>query len=555
MKKLNIFTLSLLMLSLAVGCEQSSGNENLDLNLALGKLTDGVCTPKEVPLPSNMETIDIDPSCDLSPYSEIASQVGIDTDAVDLSKMQAQVLHSEDCLQVTTPDSLQFVVGAALETDEEGERFAKDFRLPLPANKAQTEAKEEDESENNNAAMSASANVFEVNDTNKEPVKEETDTNDTDAQLAVSLEPGMTLLVGKVITFRGEKVLKLVNIATIQQEDSGLTYIETLTKKAQNYVSNHLQIDGPGVYGIYAMRQEMALVSGVMKIKNLPANQIMVEASTSPFVSFSNMQGKYSLAMTLGESAILAYDLATAAHAEKLLTVVRPDAINPKTNQSPENGLNESAIPELSQLNYHGADLSLTHSKALLMLNRSPNLDFETGSIENWLPQGDITVTDREIKKLFPDSKERHYGIISTGNAALNKRQSSLAREMTVPEETSTLHIEYNFLTQEFPQYVESNSSDLFVVSLVGNLGVLHSESVATDAELWQPAEIQLGAVSNNPNMAGQTKPFTGQTGSRTLTFDLNRCAGETVHLVMTLSDIGDSKHDSAIVVNRVWFE
>jgi hypothetical protein len=186
------------------------------------------------------------------------------------------------------------------------------------------------------------------------------------------------------------------------------------------------------------------------------------------------------------------------------------------------------------------------------------NGNFEEGVL-GWTRNGD----GRVISQLgFISPQQGSYmGIISTG-LGYTTETGKISQSFNVPENASELTLEWNFLSEEFLEYIGSSYQDRYeLVILSEEFGeeVLFSrtiDGIAADFGASAPSEAfpegipgELIAVS--PDIVfDQGNVY--MTGWQTGTFDLSSYKGKCVTLALRCTDVGDSVYDTAILIDNI---
>lgn len=423
--------------------------------------------------------------------------------AADVEKMDADVIAGIDCVGVDTPSGLDFVIAAALRKDETGADYTKDVRLPLPS-----------------AVVGGSS---------------------------ISLATGTTLLVAKVSRFREANTLRFVNVATVREE-GGKRFIETLPASARAQMSGAMKVDGPGLYAFYVSRQPVGFVSGTVTKGGAPVAGAVAIGTTAPFLMVADGAGTYTLPLARGNAGLAAYELSTRATGEAFLPIEEGGKTNPKTNKPVETPGKDTPLPGLSAVNLTGVEIALQDPPVLAP---GPG-DFESGTFEPWKAEGDTAVLSTEASVLFPASTKKNYAFLSTGDGSRRGIASRMVREVNVPAGTRALVIDYNVMTQEYPNWVGTIYNDVFVAYVSGDRGFLLAETVTGNAGKWTDFGKVVGNVDKSSVESGK---FNGITGARQKRIALDGCEGKRITLVLGVSDVGDSIYDTAVAVQRVAFE
>ncbi|MCW5837349.1 MAG: choice-of-anchor L domain-containing protein [Labilithrix sp.] len=462
---------------------------------------DPIPPPRDLPPSPNGSVL-----CLKTPLKSIASAIGRSAD--ELQRVDADVLVG-DCIDVETPAGLTLVVGAALRKDESGEDYARDVRLPLPS-----------------AVIGGTR---------------------------IDVETGTTLLVAKVAEFRGERLLRFVNVATVKDE-GGERFIETLPEAARREMSSSMKVDGPGLYAFYLSSRPVGFVSGAVTKGGAASPGAVVIGTSAPFLTVADGSGAFTLPLARGDKASLAaYELATRWTGEAHLPVEEGGKTNPKTEAPVETPATEKPIAGLDALNLTGVTLSLEAPGAD---GPSPASDFEDGALGSWTPGGAVSVLDEKTSTLFPATKEQRYAFLTTGAGSIGGKVSRMTRELTIPASAKELVIDYTLLSQEYPGWVGTIYNDAFVAYVAGDTRFLLVETVTGNQGRWMDFFQPVGnVVESSATVGGVDKKFGGTTGARTKRVPVTGCEGKTITLVLGVSDVGDSIYDTAVAIDRVAFE
>lgn len=176
------------------------------------------------------------------------------------------------------------------------------------------------------------------------------------------------------------------------------------------------------------------------------------------------------------------------------------------------------------------------------------NGNFEEGTLDGYIPGGDGRVIT-QLGYIAP--KEGNFmGIISTG-LGFTTQVGVLQQSFCIPEDSNmTLSFNWNFLSEEFMEYVGSQYQDYFKVSVIDQVGVEHtlfSKSIDDIAADYELTHVSPEIVFDRGDVYG--------TGWRTTHLDLSAYAGQRVTLVFASSDIGDSIFDTAILLDNITVE
>ena len=485
------------------------------------------CAPDKISAPVDISPQVLPYPCLSIPVSEIASLINKKPGV--LGKTDFSVLLTKECMKVDTPAGLTFVIGAAINKDETGADYTKDFRLPLP-----TEISGMDGIEEKLGGLDL-PNSIKLPD--------------------YTLPEDKALLVAKLTLYGGQLHLKLVNIAGIMTEN-GQQFLSTLGDEARDHMSAAMKIDGPGVYGIYYASKAIAFISGQVLKSDIPVPGAVVTGTGSPFLSRADSGGAYSIANFQGQAGLSAYDIQSFARGELFFKIEPAGNTNPTTQKPPETPAIISEIPTLKgTLNLENANINIV-AAGNTAINQD-NMDFEKGDLSGWVTTGHTQIEKTLMAKIFPSSSGKAYAFISTGEGSDDNFRSTISREMMVPKGITQMHIDYNILTQEYPNWMDTPYSDMFYVLTAGTKDFLHHETVKDNAGKWQPFKEVIGNVAlskpeEDTDVAGL---FGGIVGFRRKTLDISHCSGDKAVFVFGVSDVGDSGFDTAVVIDKVVFE
>jgi len=189
------------------------------------------------------------------------------------------------------------------------------------------------------------------------------------------------------------------------------------------------------------------------------------------------------------------------------------------------------------------------------------NGDFEFGKIDGWTKEGD----GRVISKLVTQSPTggSYMGIISTG-LGFTTSTGKIFQSFRVENTQSTLTIKWNFLSEEFLEFINSSFQDFFKVVIKKKDGtevVLLDKSIDVianefGAQKFTGAE---GEVPQPGNLIGVSPSIVFDrgdvymTGWQTTTFDISPYRDAIITLILLAGDVGDSIYDTAILLDDIF--
>jgi len=171
------------------------------------------------------------------------------------------------------------------------------------------------------------------------------------------------------------------------------------------------------------------------------------------------------------------------------------------------------------------------------------NGDFEMGNLNGWFREGDGRVIT-QLANLEP-TQGSYMGIISTG-LGYTTSNGSISQSFRVPQAAENLSIKWNFISEEFMEYVGSQYQDYLTISIVDSLG-------NTNTLLHETIDsfVGYGLTDCSPPVAfDQGDCF--MTDWRQLISNMQAYQGQVVRLKISVGDVGDSIYDSACLLDEI---
>ena len=170
------------------------------------------------------------------------------------------------------------------------------------------------------------------------------------------------------------------------------------------------------------------------------------------------------------------------------------------------------------------------------------NGDFEYGNMSAWTTTGDGRVIT-SLGSLRP-TQGKFMGIVSTG-LGYTENYGCISQSFYISDET-TLSMHWNFLSEEFMEYVGSQYQDYLKVSLIvdGTEHALMRINVDAFAANYSLSHVSPDIVFDRGDVY--------MTGWKTSTYDISAYQGKTVKLVIESGDVGDSIYDSATLLDDI---
>lgn len=180
------------------------------------------------------------------------------------------------------------------------------------------------------------------------------------------------------------------------------------------------------------------------------------------------------------------------------------------------------------------------------------NKDYELGTIEGWTRSGDGRVISR-LGFVNP-TQGSFMGIISTG-LGYTTSSGSISQCFTVQNTQSSIKLKWNFLSEEFLEYIGSQYQDYFQIKIIKEDG---SEVVLYRRTIDQIAA-QFGATEEDPGSLIAVSPGivfdqggVYMTGWQEISFDVTPYRNQVVTIIFSAGDVGDSIYDTAILLDDI---
>ena len=180
------------------------------------------------------------------------------------------------------------------------------------------------------------------------------------------------------------------------------------------------------------------------------------------------------------------------------------------------------------------------------------NKDYELGTIEGWTRSGDGRVISR-LGTVNP-TQGSFMGIISTG-LGYTTSSGSVSQCFLVQNTQSTLKLKWNFLSEEFLEFIHSQYQDYFRILLVKQDG----SQVTLFSRTIDEMALQFGADTNHAGQLISVSPNivfdeggVYMTGWQDISFNIIPYRGQTVVIIFKCGDVGDSIYDTAILLDDI---
>lgn len=180
------------------------------------------------------------------------------------------------------------------------------------------------------------------------------------------------------------------------------------------------------------------------------------------------------------------------------------------------------------------------------------NGDFESGTLDNWTKSGDGRVIIR-LGSQNP-TQGSNMGIISTG-LGFTTSSGSLSQCVKISNTQTNLVLKWNFLSEEFLEFINSQFQDFFQISVVksdGTRQILFKKTIDDIAA-------QFGATTMSPGQLVSVSPQIAfdqggvyMTNWQSLSLNISAFRGQTITIEIEAGDVGDSIYDTAILLDEV---
>ena len=214
---------------------------------------------------------------------------------------------------------------------------------------------------------------------------------------------------------------------------------------------------------------------------------------------------------------------------------------------------NDDDWEEPAKDKYRAYPILTGNSSSYLISSGIQNGGFETtssgGSPTKWQMLGDCR-TLTQLGPITPASDSR-MGILSTGIGSKQESDfengtegSIFYQRLRIPDNASTLSFKYNFVSEEYPEYIGSKFNDTFEVR------VLQDGKTAVSRVLASVNTSTFSSVGGIDFDGGDST--VGQTGWHDGSVGVSSLRGKVVTVCFMIYDEGDSIYDSAVLLDRV---
>ena len=137
--------------------------------------------------------------------------------------------------------------------------------------------------------------------------------------------------------------------------------------------------------------------------------------------------------------------------------------------------------------------------------------------------------------------------LVSSGTAIGDA--SSMMLLGPISDGISSVNFDYNFLSSEFQEFVDSIFDDSAVITVVGDSGA-YSEFLTSVNTVGTPGNTQCDGFAGMPDDGDE---YSGETGWMNKTLNFSNVGG-SAFIIITVTDVSDQIYSSAITIDNVSF-
>lgn len=329
-----------------------------------------------------------------------------------------------------------------------------------------------------------------------------TDNADISMPAPPGVPDGAEVYLANVVEYAGQSMFQMVDTAIVQNgiitsQDPAFPGIKSSGKFAFLWAPN------------------VGWVSGQVKRSNVAVLGAVVTLSGGYWLDIADGTGNYSLPAWAGNFVVVAFDPITGDHGEK------------------QGFMASSGSSVVANITI-GTSTGPVQSTII-------NGDFETGDLTGWQLSGGGEVVS-SFGPIVPHQGS-YMGKITSGDNAIGGASSALEQSFKVPAGATTLKIRYNFVSEEYPEYVGSSFNDVFNATLFTPDG---SKEIAFEEVNSAP----FSPVSGVPCGSGDCT--WGQTGWREATINVSAWAGKDDTITLSVHDVGDTVYDTVVLLDEI---
>lgn len=320
-----------------------------------------------------------------------------------------------------------------------------------------------------------------------------------------------------------------------------------------NIVTHPSDLKGIQQGGVHAILGSIgsAVVTGkVFNPGGEPAAGVIVSSNTNTLVDVTDTDGSYSLFVSGGTGGIGPFTIG-AFHPFRGSTGSFAGTINVHGETIANANITLAALqtPPVTRDGIRNAGFELCTKPDPLGLGNLTGTWAFTGSAKAVTQLGPTSTG----VTIFPTEGNCMVDF-NTGPGAVSNVGSTLTQRFTVPAGVTSLKVDFNFVSEEFPEFVNSPFDDSFHAII--------TRQTPNGDVVTEFATVSVNASGGFTDIGDCFFPdgdFTcGQTGWRTGTVDLSAHAGTgtpiQVDLIFTAEDRGDNIFDTHVLVDNIRF-
>ncbi|MFH1998775.1 MAG: choice-of-anchor L domain-containing protein [Planctomycetota bacterium] len=172
------------------------------------------------------------------------------------------------------------------------------------------------------------------------------------------------------------------------------------------------------------------------------------------------------------------------------------------------------------------------------------NGDFEMGNLTGWSTSGDGRVVSK-LGYVIP-WENSFMGIISTG-LGYTTSSGAISQAFWVDPDNTTLTVKWNFLSEEFMEWVGSQFQDFFQIKIIDEQGAsttIFHQSIDDIANSYSLSLVSPDIVFDKGDVY--------MTDWQFLVYSLLPWADQYVTIELSCGDVGDSIYDTAILLDAI---
>ena len=338
-------------------------------------------------------------------------------------------------------------------------------------------------------------------------VNELNDNADISIPAPAGVPDGSVVYLVKVVEYAGQKVFHMVDTAIV------LNGIITSQDPAFPGITT------TGSYAFLLWSTGAGWVEGQVTNINTgsPVPDAVVTLSGGYWLDIADENGYYSLPAWAGNFVVNAFDYLTGGFGEK-----------------------QGFMPYGGEI--VTANVEIVQNSGVIQTTLV-NGDFEDG-LTGWVLDGAGGVVN-SFGPILP-YEGNFMAMISSGDGAIGGSSSSLKQTFTVPAGVGELSLHYNFISEEYPEYVGSQFNDVMNVTL-------HTPDGSREVAFEEVNSANFEPVSGVPCGSGDCT--WGQTGWLSASIDVSQWAGTNDTLTLTVHDVGDTAYDTVVLIDNIAIE